>query len=255
MERILNCLSLITRVRRICCKQYYEKTNCSSIYCSRSEPRSIVSWNIQSFFFYLTKQKVQNIILKLNEIDADVVCLQEVFDDSVKKKLIEDLKIKYPYFLLGSTDKKCIFGEDSGLLVLSKYNIRFHKEIYLEDLAFPDITAKKSVLYFSVGSLNLTNMHLQSNNYNLSEKQIKEVLIKSPFQKFLFIGDLNNPKADEILSVEKNNDKYTWNNSRILDYIIPIQQNEIQLNIDVINIELRNTSDHSPVYSTITKKI
>lgn len=255
MERTLNCLNLITRVKRVFYKQQIKKTNCSLL-PPVSEPQSIVSWNIQGLFFYITEQKLQNIILKLNEIDADVVCLQEVFEDSVKTKLIDVLKIKYPYFLLGSTTKKYIFGEDSGLLVLSKYNIIFHKEIFLKKLAFPDNAANKSVLYFTIGSLNLTNMHLQSSvtsdEYDLSEKQIKQVLIKSPFKKFLFIGDLNNPKADEILNIEKNNDKYTCDN-QILDYIIPIQQNEIQLNINVINTDLTTTSDHFPIYSTITK--
>ena len=253
MERLYNIIKLPLRFKRFCCNgEKLLHSNCNNS-ISKINPKKIVSWNIQGLFFYITPVKINNIIQKIKEINADVVCLQEVFEDSIKLKIIQSLKEIYPYYLIGCMDKKYIIAEDSGLLVISKYNINFKKEIILEDCIFPDNFAKKKIIYFSIGEYNFSNTHVQSGSYEIAEKQIKQILNNSPFQKFILVGDLNHYKADKILNLENNNQKNTWENV-ILDYILPIQYNNLIHDIDVINMDLTNVTDHLPIIAKIKSK-
>ena len=150
-NRIINIISLVFRLKRICCQKKVEQTNCNKFQISEYNPNSILSWNIQSMFFFTTPLRVRNIIKNIRKINCDVVCLQEVSEDSIKVKIINELKNKYPYYLIGKNGKKFIVGEDSGLLILSKYNINFIKEIEFHDNVCPDIMARKTVIYFTNG--------------------------------------------------------------------------------------------------------
>ena len=251
LYRIINILLLLCRFRRICCKKKFEKTNCNEFQISEYDPESILSWNIQSMFLFTTPLKVKNIIKYIGNFNCDVVCLQEVFEDNVKNKIIDELNYKYPYYLMGKTTKKNIVGEDSGLLVLSKYNINFIKEIEFHDNVCPDIMAQKTVLYFSVGDYNFSNSHIHSNNSTIAEKHLLESLYKSPFKEYIIVGDLNHNSADNIVDVENNNKDPTWNNE-ILDYILPVgYKNNNKFDVSVIKIDLKDVTDHLPVMCEI----
>lgn len=251
-NRIINVISLIFRIKRLCFQKYIEQTNCNNLIISESNPDSILSWNIQSMFYFTTPLKVKNIIRYIEKFDYDVVCLQEVFEDNVKRKIIEKLEKKYPYYLIGKTIKKNIIGEDSGLLVLSKYNINFIKEIEFNDNVCPDIMARKTVIYFTIGDYNFSNAHIHSNNCTIAEKHLQESIYQSPFNEYFMVGDLNHNSADKVLNVENNNKEPTWKNE-ILDYILPIGYKDIKLDVSVIKMDLTNVSDHLPIQSKIKK--
>tara|TARA_Y100000389_G_C17454594_1_gene517217 strand:- start:1755 stop:2513 length:759 start_codon:yes stop_codon:yes gene_type:complete len=244
----LSYLRLPSRLKRIicCCKKDKLKTNSNQDLVSNSDPSTIMSWNVQGLFCYTTPLKVKNIIDYIKILNFDVICLQEVFEDWVKEELILNLKDNYPYYLLGNTKKKYVFGEDSGLLILSKYIINFVDEYLIEGCVLPDSLCEKTVIYFTVGGINFSTTHLQANNYDVSNVQIKEILNRSPFESFIITGDLNHETADKVLNVKNNNDKNTWENM-ILDYIIPINFNERQFTIDVINMDLTDVTDHLPI--------
>ena len=160
------------------------------------------------------------------------------------ERIIKELSYIYPYYLLGDTNKKYILGEDSGLLVLSKYNMEFIKEIKLTDLIFPDILSSKCILYFKIGDLNICTTHLQSESEIISKKQLNNLSSQSPFNKFILIGDLNHTKAYEIMNCSKNNNINT-NDNKIVDYILNI--NDKKINPYVIRMNIINTSDHYPI--------
>ena len=122
-RRVLNALKTLGRVRRFCTKpKFMPLTNTG--FCNPSnQPKSIVTWNIQGLFYFMYKKKQDNIIRELHNFDQDIICLQEVFEDSLKELIIYELGGKYPYYLLGNVDKRYIIGDDSGLLVLSKFKI------------------------------------------------------------------------------------------------------------------------------------
>jgi len=250
--RIKNVICLIFRLRRLCCFKKMKETNCDYFNVSENNPETLLSWNIQSMFYFTTPLKVKNIINKIEYFDTDVVCLQEVFEDSVKKNIIESLSHKYGYYLIGETGKKYIVGEDSGLLILSKLNINFIKEIEFYDNKWPDYMARKTVVYFKVGNYNFSNAHIHSNNLEMAGRHLKKSIENSPFDRYIIMGDLNHIKADEIINVKNNNNEPTWGNE-ILDYILPINYKDLKFDVSVKKIDLTNITDHLPVYCKITK--
>jgi len=204
----------------------------------------------------MNQQKTDNIIKHLLTFGTtDIICLQEVFEDSLKGTILHKLKTNFPYYLLGNIDKRYIVGEDSGLMVLSKYPIEYVKEVVLEDYYFPDRMANKSVLYFKVGDLNLMTTHLQSNNTfsnsNISLKQLHLIKDMAPFNEFIITGDLNNHLACTHLNLEKNNSNPTWK-GEVLDFIIPYNYNSMKvISTCVPKIDLDNVSDHFPLWCQI----
>ena len=246
-------IKLLGRLFRPCKPDKLKITNTHTNH-SLDKPLSIVTWNIQGLFCYLSDLKIKNIIKSLHTFNQDIICLQEVFEDSLKQIIIQKLSYKYPYYLCGNINKKYIIGEDSGLLILSKYKIKFIKEILLQDNYFPDKMANKSILYFKVGCLNLVNTHLQSsymyNIQDISAKQIKLLIKESPFVEFIITGDLNNNNGFDYCCCEKNNHNFTWNN-QILDYILPIKYSNLSIQTKVSDIDITNTSDHNPLCAMI----
>lgn len=257
-QKCINILKLLSRIFRCCKKErFLPLTNCAYTHLEK-KPRSIVTWNIQGLFLHMNNQKTKNIISTLQSFQStDIICLQEVFDDDLKETIIYKLKDVYPYYLLGNTNKRYLFGEDSGLLILSRYPIEFKKEIILNQYNFPDRLANKSILYFSIGDLNLVTTHLQSNNMFENEsmviRQLYQLKEKSPFDKYIITGDLNSEMAYFHLQLEKNNYTRTWGDDEILDYILPCNYTDIWINTSVYDMNINNVSDHYPLSGVVQR--
>lgn len=230
------------------------------IQLSPKKPKSIISWNIQELFLYTNKWKVQNIINYLKTEPAEILCLQEVFEDPVKKKLLRNLSYKYPYHISGNDEKNLIIGEDSGLMVFSKYPIKKIKFSKLKNTFFPDNMASKGILYFKIQGINFLTTHLQSNYEIISQQQLKQMIDDNPFknENYIITGDLNHTRAEIYLKCSKNNFDITFpSDKEILDYIIPInnnKNNKLKVKTKVNKIDLTNTSDHYPIFAKIIYK-
>ena len=85
LERFKNIICVLDRIReRLCCNyNTINKTNCSD-FLSDKNPVKIISWNVQSLFFYTTETRLRNVIKNILDFDADLICLQEVFEDNIK---------------------------------------------------------------------------------------------------------------------------------------------------------------------------
>lgn len=251
-KKLWRSIMTLTRIQRIFYHKTYPSTNCN---VQLTDPQisptilSVVSWNIQGLFYFLHRQKINNILRTLHSFTHDVITLQEVFDDSLKRTIIESMKYSHPYYVLGSQKKKFIFFEDSGLLVLSKYPLFVDNEIRFKGLVPPDCLSMKSALYFSVGNIHFCTSHLQSSNMSdcedISCKQITDILSTSYHKNMIFIGDLNNNSAYKYIPTEKNNYDTTWNDE-ILDYILPTG-NMLVKDVNVLQINLQDVSDHYPI--------
>ena len=254
--KVINYICLLGRIFRCCKKEtFIPLTNCGYNRLDH-KPRTILTWNIQGLFVYMNQPKIDNIIKHLQSFGmSDIICLQEVFEDSLKDTILHKLKDNFPYYLLGNINKRYIVGEDSGLMVVSKYPIEFVKEVILDDYFLPDRMANKSVLYFKVGDLNLVTTHLQSDNIfsnsDISLKQLQLIKDRSPFNKFIITGDLNNQLAYSHLNLEKNNSIPTWKDET-LDYIMPYNYKTMKvISTSVSKIDLDNVSDHFPLWCKI----
>lgn len=254
---ILNSLKTLRRCGRLYQEpDFIPLSNCDG--CNRStQIQSIASWNVQGLFLYMSQSKEYQLLYELSLMNQDIICLQEVFEDSLKQSIIQTKQRTHPYYLLGNVHKRYVFGEDSGLLVLSKYPIEFQKEVVLNDAVLPDSLSNKSILYFSVGNLNLVNTHLQSPNVNSAEHiatdQTKLILKESPFDRVIITGDLNNKQAFEDLQCEPNNDSTTWNQD-ILDYIVPIQYDTFTISVSVSEREIEGITDHKCIQGILEYK-
>ena len=242
-------LVLPRRIKRILYHDMINRSNCSSM-ITDSSPKNFISWNIQCLFFYIKPTKINNIINTITDFGVDLLCLQEVFEDNIKLRLINELRDIYPYYLLGNTNKKYILGEDSGLLILSKKNIVFHKEVIFDNCVSTDKVADKGIIYFSVGDYIFATSHTQADNDKISENQIRSIYERSPFNKYIILGDLNNQYVNSILNIEPNNLIKTYENE-ILDYIIPIGYTKKILDVKVLPIDITDITDHQPIYGEI----
>ena len=217
---------------------------------------TICTWNIQCLFCYMNNKiiKLNNIINNIKLINTDLFLLQEVFDDFSKKYIIKNLSNIYPNYLLGNCDKKYIFGEDSGLLVLSKYKIEYLKEIILDGYRLPDSLSNKSALFFKINDIIICNTHLQSSHWRECSTESNEQIIKllKYYDNFILVGDLNNGYIyDGIINTKNINNNITNpDENKILDYII---SNNDYYNIisNTLYFDLKLISDHYPVVGTI----
>ena len=249
---LFNIISLFFRITRIFTyffKNNLDSSNSKLLDTSNDTPTTIISWNIQELFLFLNSKKLDNVIDRLRMFSSDIICLQEVFEDKTKRLIIDELKNIYPYYLLGNLNKKYLIGEDSGLLVLSKFPIKFIYEYYLTKLALPDSFANKSILYFTIGNINFATTHLQSTYEEISKLQLKDLINNSPFKDFIIVGDLNNRNTNKILNVKVNNICNTFED-HILDYILPYKCN-FNIEVKTIDIDITNTSDHMPIIGKI----
>ena len=222
----------------------------------KNEIKKFTSWNVQELWWYCYKgNKLQNIINYISNCDSDVICLQEVFEPTSIWKIVNNHSIfkKYPYYLTGNMHNRFILGENSGLLVLSKKPITFHQFTPFFKSSCPDFYASKGALYFSVGDYNFITTHLQSSNTYLAISQLEFILRKSPFnRKAILLGDLNLSNPFTLMRVPVNLKSHSHHSGKLLDHVISVQ-NDINLNVSVDYINLKNVSDHYPVNGVLVK--
>jgi len=190
--------------------------------------------------------RLPNIIKYLDSAKFDIVILQEVFDLQAIHKLKKDLKSSYPY-LQKPIKKGRGIRISNGILILSKYNIKYIDNIPFSKVKGLEKMAQKSCVIISVEinnkSLLIAGTHLNSASQNERNKQynkIKEHIIK-PYKNdttaFILAGDFNtNHNSKAFLSMlslfdikcsEFNNDTISkitfsssnyWNKSRNDNY-------------------------------------
>ena len=222
---------------------------------SKKSIKSICNWNVQELWWHsYHKRKIKNIIDHISKSKFDVFCLQEVFETDVLTAILNNKAIReqYPYYLTGNLCNRFIFGESSGLLVLSSQPIVFKQFTPFYRTACPDTLASKGALYFTIGEINFITTHLQSANIPLALHQLKAIIKNSPFsRKTILLGDLNISDPFTFLSIPRNNVQHTHDSGRTLDHIIPITS-DIKLDSIVVDyINLKNTSDHWPIFANI----
>jgi len=216
--------------------------------------KKICSWNIQELWWHsYAGNKISNIIEYISNCDTDVLCIQEAFDPNIQHILVNHPKIKkkFPFFLTGNLYNSYIIGENSGLFVLSKQPIVFKQFTPFSNAAWPDNFASKGALYFTIGDINFITTHLQSENIPLAFKQLNTILQNLPFRKkTVLLGDLNIPNPYDNLNLTRCNIRHTHTSGTTLDHIIPLFC-DITLDINIDYIDLKNTSDHWPIFATI----
>ena len=165
---------------------------------------TITSYNTKQLLFWIAYYDVDLIINYLLSLDSTIICLQEVFCDISKSRIIKRMKLKYPNIIYNINNKAFFgLGEDSGLMILSKIPFDENKIKYnsFNNCISFDRFANKGFIIVPLEinnkMINIINTHLQStyeyeNNYKkIRNEQINQIYNCLNNDTSLLIGDLN----------------------------------------------------------------
>lgn len=220
---------------------------------------NVLSWNIKflprvlAHIGHRPLKRVPYIAEFLLKDSADVIVLQEAFDNVANKRLLKLLKEKYPYHV-GPANKKGWFTINSGILIVSKVPLRERGTVDFKECEKEDCFARKGALLVEIdwyGKLiQILGTHLESGGpreIKLSQYQELAGLLRA-HQNYgvpqLLCGDFNTeksnadlyPKMLHVLQVEdgplsgelqytsdhllNDMDSYDPNNREVIDYIL-----------------------------------
>lgn len=161
------------------------------------------------------KLRLDSIICKIKENNADVVMLQEAFDPVFNKIILNTLKEIYPYNI---TPTAQFMKFSNGLLCLSKRPINKHKTIFFKKSTWSDYLVSKGAVSFSCDmngqTIYMINTHLQSDYDIVTSEKIRkhqlaqiqnELLSDKNIEQSLTIlaGDFNfNESSKEYLQTQ-----------------------------------------------------
>lgn len=207
----------------------------------------IVTYNINKGMDNNNRFTIRKIVRYLKELQADIICIQEVFYSQFAKLKL-DLNMD-GIFACNIINSNFMYG----ICTLSKYEIQDNEHILLyseqeqRGFLFTNILTK-------YGKFNIVNTHLGSNK-NERRVQLNQLLDYTNKLSFktIICGDFN----EENISISKYNDTsvytnaykietYINENSRI-DYIF----SDKIIIIDNYSVDFVNFSKHYPVICTL----
>jgi endonuclease/exonuclease/phosphatase family metal-dependent hydrolase len=246
---------------------------------------NVISWNVNGLFLYYNKYRWNSFLNDIGDMfikkKTDVLCLQEVWEESTLTKLLVMCEKNNLYLTTPPLKRKYKMAEHTGLVVISTYPIIYnYYHIYTSHKGTCSLS-NKGVQYFTInhpnlGKLNFANTHLQSSfdvcfmNYEyIAKKQLTELIQNTPFYDTIIVGDLN-LETEDIINIIKNNillksvDGTFTNNEasyfsfpktgKQLDYFLlyNIKPSEYKFRVNTLNLF---NSDHVPIMCKIKKII
>lgn len=257
------------------------------------EPHSIelVSWNVflrPGFMPDNQMGRVDSISAYLNNSNADVLILQELFHFRARHRLIKTLSVRYPYH--SNVGKSSFLGVSSGVMIFSKTEIIREKHVYFKRAIKADQLAKKggvlAVILINEKPIEIIGTHLQAGGeekgIEIRKTQIEQLksLPSNKNQPTIFAGDFNissgsdaylellialkcmNKKPSGSLQNTANfsdhNLMKTTGKPNWIDFILTSKKDKIQSLLSRIeqpmflkNGKRKRLSDHNPIFSTI----
>ena len=236
----------------------------------------IISYNICALPYYINifgnpHSRVDGIINFIKKLDADILCLQEVFDNSIRKKIIEACKDIWEIYYCGNST---IYNMNSGLLTLSKFPIIYRKTVAFNNLSGEDYLSNKGIDYITVSvnrqgfpkKITILNTHLNADAFfslrvlclSTRIKQINQItkLLYQIKNTAVLCGDFNTDFNIELIN-EYNNIINTRKNvihsrrmvtfpdeKRQLDYIFYLSNKKIKFKKSY-KMHKTDTTDHN----------
>ena len=269
-------MCILARIKRICCRhrnkhRYVISSNTNNndviydnvkfdlnksynnihtyTYDYTESPKKIISWNVNEILCYSTPNSREKITEHLKHFNCDIICLQGLYNDYSRKYIINELKHLYQYYISGDLYKNYLLLEHSGLFIISKFPITFHKFIPY-DTEFPDNLVNKGILYVTINNINMVLTDSPYYNDKYYEKYLNTITIKCPFKEYIIVGTLQHTTAHDVFNIECNNKMYTNRNKEISDYILSLYSS-LKLNINIRHIDINHISHNYPLIATI----
>jgi len=162
----------------------------------------IMSYNIQGLFPFYNIRRIVDLVRFIGDLFAnnqvDVLCLQEAWEVDLLFRLYRLAQHHNLHIIHPPVDRKNGVGENSGLVVLSRFSLSYHSSFRFPVATGLDQMANKRAMYFTFAVngtvFKVINTHLQSDNLVVSSKQLQSAITNAPPEwngHFLLIGDLN----------------------------------------------------------------
>lgn len=157
-----------------------------SLSLSNKYDLKVINFNVKIFNYYLETKSataVSEIIAYLKNANADVICLQEFYNDknSIKYATIKKMIDIYPYYYF-CNDVRNRLGGQFGIVIFSKHKIHNYGEVQFQE------KSKNKVSYIEIRLKNqkirIYNLHLQS--MHIDTEQLIESKIDKTTSKNLF---------------------------------------------------------------------
>lgn len=201
----------------------------------KSTDLEIVSWNVFLRPLLSDNQtgRVDSIGQYLNNTNADILVLQEVFHRKTRKQLIKVLSEKYPQHThVGPTS---FFGISSGVMIFSKHQIIDEAHLSFKKAKGIDGIAKKggvaAIINHFGNNIKIIGTHLQAGGGNKGDKvrnyqfnRLTNLLINEKVGATIYAGDFN-----------------TKENSEEFDKLLKA----LECENDIITGEIKNTANFS----------
>ena len=262
-----------------------------NVQCQDLDSIKVVSWNVFLRPGILDDDqlgRVDGIGNYLNQTDADVLVLQEVFHRRSRKRLTKKLKKKFPYYT--GIGPKSFFGVPSGVVIFSKHKIIEEKHISYRNGKGSDRLARKgaisTAIQFFKTRIQIIGTHLQAGGGKERDKIRRNQIRKMKSFKNekniprLYVGDFNissnTQKFNDLLaSLECSTDSISGENQytanfddheltevkgkpKWIDFILLRKHRKskfIRTKVEqpILKSEsgARRLSDHNPIHSTI----
>ena len=163
---------------------------------------SVITWNIENF----AKQgdaTVDIMASSVDQLNADVICLQEIKDENYFQELVNRLE-NYS----GHRENSAAYNLDLAVLYLNDLDIISIDEIYTDDWwSFPRSPQVIQLLWHG-HEIILINNHYKANendtnddeNRRISASQILDEYVVSnfPFKNVIILGDLNDDLTEPV---------------------------------------------------------
>ncbi|MCS6979471.1 MAG: sphingomyelin phosphodiesterase [Flavobacteriales bacterium] len=178
------------------------------------KPFTVISWNIKflprilAHIGHKPLKRVQPIAAHLLADSADVLVLQEAFDNVANRRLLKALRPLYPYHV-GPANKKGAFKISSGILIVSRYPLKELGTVDFRSCEKEDCWARKGGLLVELSwqgrRIQVLGTHLEAGGgREIKMEQYGE--LAGLVQKFrengvpqLLCGDFNTRKTDDYL--------------------------------------------------------
>jgi endonuclease/exonuclease/phosphatase family metal-dependent hydrolase len=162
------------------------------------------------------KHRFEAICSKIDAEDADVVCLQEVYDESLWHALVERYQNKYAHFFgefhasIWNNPLAAILGSQSGGMIFTK--CAYH-QFSVTSFSNNDWTLNSAFAALELkNGFRVMGTHLIYNNEKLRVEQLEQIVRsaeKKPMPTVL-VGDLNIPRDGDGADTESLREKFDF---------------------------------------------
>ena len=196
----------------------------------------VISWNIACLpdfvnFFGSPKYRLESIINEIKKLDADIICLQEVFSKESREILCKAFKAEY--YVRISQKSSNMWTINGGLFIASRYPIIYCKFYVFKHACGEDWLSNKGFIHLMVKdhdskTISIINTHLNADPMFSTNYRSKKIRLKQMYDIISYIHQI--PLEDVNILCGDFNDSYT---SKMVQRLISLLKDISKKNLNI----------------------